>query len=341
MGTTRIQRAIALSSITVAALAGCGDSSETTIATETTLGPRDAPSSTAAGIDDTADETGMAWRTVEVVDPTRPTDEVLAPDGSVVLEAADSRTIEVELLYEGTDGGGEGAGAADVDARPLVLWMNGLGGQAEVGDPILQALYEAGYVVAAPNSPEVSAPASSAADFPELPADISVVLDALFHPADGVADDLAPHVVSDGVGLIGHSIGSSAVRAAAFHDCCRDDRVAAVVSIGSNTGFRFGDTEFDYSGTPLLLVVGDADEISSLEQSELILAEAAEPTRLLVLPGADHFEPVYGGPESEAGSRTIEAVVTFFDAHVGSAGTAALEGFGADLPDGTWRSPAA
>lgn len=342
MRTNTTRRTIAAAVIALAALAACGDSSDTEVGGGPVTGPVFTDDASSDAPEEGAEAApGMAWRTVDVVDPTRPTDEVLDADGNVALDAADTRTIGVELLYTGADGGGEGAGARYTTARPLVLWMKGLGGRAEVGDPILQALYEAGYIVAAPNSPEVSAPAASAADFPELPADVSVVLDALLHPADGVADDLAPHIRTDQIGLGGHSIGSTAVRAAAFHDCCRDGRVGAVVSVGSHTAWKFGDSEFDYSGTPLLLVVGDADAISPLEQSEIILAQAAEPTRLLVLPDADHFEPVYDGRATEVGARTIEAVVTFFDSHLRLAGdTSVLEEFASTLPGGTWRSPA-
>lgn len=341
MRTFRTRQRTAAVALALALVAACGSDTGPDLDAGTPVGPTEG---TAPDRSEDPDEAppGMAWRTVEVVDTTRTTDEVLDADGNVVLDAAATRTIGVELLYAGADGGGEDAVPSYETARPLVLWMKGLGGRSEVGDPILQALYESGYIVAAPNSPEVSAPAASAADFPELPADVSVVLDALLHPADGVADDLAPHIRTAQIGLGGHSIGSTAVRAAAFHDCCRDDRVGAVVSVGSHTAWKFGDSEFDYSGTPLLLVVGDADAISPLEQSEIILAQAAEPTRLLVLPDADHFEPVYDGRATEVGARTIEAIIAFYDAHLRMDGaTSGLEDFAVDLPDGTWRSPAA
>lgn len=331
---------LAVLTTSLVSIGACGADDETsTVDAPTSLGPKmtDATTTTTAPT-----EPGRAWRTVEVVDPDRGTDEVVNADGEVVLDAADTRTIPVELIYEGIDGGGEDAAPSDTAPRPLVVWMNGLGGRAAPEDPLLVALYEAGYIVAAPNSPEVSAPASSPADFPELPADVRVVVDAILHPADGVADDLAANVVSSEIGLAGHSIGSSAVLASAFHDCCRDPRVGAAVAIGANTGFRFGDTDFDYSGTPLLLVNGDADQISPLAESEKILAASSDPTRLLVVPGADHFEPVYGGADTDAGSLTIDAIVGFLDVHLaGRQDVGFLADFAATLPAGSWRTPAA
>ena len=151
----------------------------------------------------------IGWRTIDVVDPTRPTDEVVR-EGSVVLEASDSRTIPVEIVYPGGGEGGQGSPPADVTARPLVVWINGLGGLAAPGDPLLLALYEAGFIVAAPNSPEVSAPAGQFNDVPELPADVTAVIDALLDPNDGVADDLGASIDADRIGVAGHSVGAGA-----------------------------------------------------------------------------------------------------------------------------------
>ncbi len=329
-------RPLAVLATFLLALGACGSNSDAS----TSAGPSTitAPDDTPTDADSSA--AGMAWRTVEVVDPTRATDEIVDADGETVLEGADTRTIPVELLYEGADGGGENARAASGEARPLVVWMNGLGGAAAPGDPLLLALYNAGFTVAAPNSPEVSAPASSAADFPELPADATAVVDAILHPADGVADDLAAVTASDRIAITGHSIGASAALATAFHDCCRDERISAVIAFGATTGFRFGETDFDYSGTPLLLVHGDADQIAPLAESETILGDAAEPTRLLVLPDADHFDPVYGA-DTPSWPTVPDAVITFLDTYLAdTAAPSSLEAFGATLPDGSWRSPA-
>jgi dienelactone hydrolase len=296
-----------------------------------------APPAVATPADD-APDTGLAWRTIEVVDPTRPTDEVVDSEGAIVLEASNDRTIPVAVLYEGANGGGEDAVAAEAPARPLVIWMNGLGGEAAAGDPLLLDLYEAGYIVAAPNSPEISAPASSAADFPELPADATVVIDAIVDPSDGVADDLSALVDPARIGMAGHSIGTTAVFGTAFHDCCRDERVTAAVAFGASTVFRLDDTDFDVAGTPLLLVHGESDQIFPVQESETILAEADPESHLLVLPGADHFEPVYGDDTSAAATTARRTVIAFLDVHLaGTADPAALDDFTSTLPVGMWR----
>jgi predicted dienelactone hydrolase len=312
---------------------GCADNA-TTVAADEPAPPQpiEAPPEKVA-------DTGLAWRTIDVVDPTRPTDEVVDGEGAVVLAGSSKRTIPVEVVYEGADGGGEDAIGAAGPARPLVIWMNGLGGRAAAGDPLLLALFEAGYTVAAPNSPEISAPASSPADFPELPADASVVIDALVDPADGVADDLASLVDPDRIGMAGHSIGASAVLGSVFHDCCRDDRVSAAVTFGASTAFRFDDTDYDFGGTPLLLVHGDDDKLFPVSESESILAGADAGSHLLVLPGSDHFTPVHGD-DTDAGATTARrTVIAFFDVHLaGTADVASLDDFASTLPDGMWRS---
>lgn len=260
------------------------------------------------------DDVGIAWATVDVVDATRATDEVLGPEGVVLLTASPTRTIPTVLLYPGRDGGGEGAPAARVEPRPLVVWLNGLGGSAAAGDPLLLALYEAGYVVAAPNVREIAAPVSHGGGYVHQPGDVSAVIDALTTPDDGVVDDLAAIVDPARIGVAGHSIGGSGVYGVAFHDCCRDDRIsAAAVFAPPRIDFEGG--EFRFSGLPLLIVHGSADQIIALDQSESVRDEA-EDALLVVQAEADHFQPVYGYERPDALALSEGLLTTFLDVHV-------------------------
>ena len=182
-----------------------------------------APTSSGGPTTIAASGKGLAWRFVTVVDPTRPAVEVRDLDGNVVLEDVTSRAIPTVVVYEGADGGGEDAEFAHLQA----LTAGDLGeGPRRNADPpwaILSALVEAGYVVAAPNSPDVSGRRARLSAYREQPGDVTAVLDALLDPSDGVADDLAGLIDEDRIAVAGHSIGASAALAGVFHECCRDD----------------------------------------------------------------------------------------------------------------------
>lgn len=308
-------------SSTTSAIIDQPPSPTTAASTSTSTSTSTATPATSQAPSTTIAPTGLAWRTVDVVDTTRPTDEVLDAAGTVLLVAATTRTIPTVLVYEGADGGGEDAPAATAASQPLVVWMNGLGGEAGAGDPLLLALVDAGYVVAAPNSPEVSAPASSFLDFPELPADITTVIDALLAPDDGVADDLSSLIDAERIGLAGHSLGGTGVLGSVFNECCRDARVDAAAVFGVVPGLVF-ESEFDFSGAPLLLIHGSADEISALAGAQEILESAAAPAYLFALQGADHFDPVYGDDSSETAFDARAVVIEFFNVYVADSSSA-------------------
>lgn len=286
------------------------------VATESTLPTSTAPTSTTV----TAD-VGMAWTTIDITDSTRPTDEVLGPDGSTLLAAAPTRTIPTVLLYPGRDGGGEGATAAPVDPRPLVVWLNGLGGLATSHDPLLLALYDAGYVVAAPNVLEIATPVSHAGGYVHQPGDVSALISALTSPDEGIADDIAAIIDPSRIGVAGHSIGGSGVYGVTFHDCCRDERISAA-AVFAPPRIEFDGGEFEFADTPLLIVHGSADQIIALEQSESV-RDDAEGALLVVPAGADHFQPVYGSDRPDVLALSEDVLTTFLDVHV--AGTASLD----------------
>jgi dienelactone hydrolase len=292
-------------------------STATTAVSSTTA----APSTTVAPPSTAVDEGAVAWTTIDIVDATRSTDEVLGPHGVVLLTASPTRTIPTVLLYPGRDGGGEGAAPAQVGPRPLVVWLNGLGGRATAGDPLLLALYEAGYIVAAPNTPEIAAPVGHAGGYVHLPDDTSAVIDALIRPDDGVADELAAIVAPRRIGVVGHSIGGSGVYGVAFHDCCRDDRISAA-AVFAPPRFDFEGGDFQFSGLPLLIIHGSADHIIALDQSESA-RDRAENALLVVLTEADHFQPVYGNERPDVLALSEALLTTFLDVHL--AGVANLD----------------
>ena len=304
-----------------------------------TTAPTDEALSAGSEAPTTDPAAGVAWRTVTVVDAARPSVETDVPDEGVRLDGGEGRVISMVVVYSGVDGGGEGAEPADVEPRPLVIWVKGLGGAVTGQEPPVVALAEAGYVVAAPNSPEVSGPNPSLSAYEEMPLDVSAVVDSLLDPADGVADDVADQIDAERIAVVGHSLGASAARAVVFHDCCRDERVDAAVAISGNARWRFGDTDFDYSGAPLLLVHGTNDQIAPIAGSRSILADAAPPAFLFEVDDADHFEPAYGSDPSVPPPVLNSIVIDFLDTFVaGTIQPEELEELARSNPLGTWTS---
>lgn len=279
------------------------------------------------------EEPALAWRTVELVDASRPSVEILDADGNITFEGSDSRSIPTIVWYPGADGGGEDAPIADTSPRPLAIYLKGFGGRNGPGDALLVKLAEAGYIVAAPDIREVSDPVNYAPGYIEQAGDARFVIDALMDPDDGLADDVAALIDPGAIGLVAHSIGTTAAFELAYHDCCREDRVAAVVAFGANPNLGRDVDGLQFAGTPLLLVYGDSDQIAPAELGTQILDAAESPSHLLTLPGADHFDPIYGQT-----AMTDAVVVHFLDLHV--AGTASRESFDdliASLEPGMWQ----
>lgn len=80
-----------------------------------------------------------------LVDSRRRVDEVVQNE-VVVLEERGERRIDVDLLYPSVEAA-ENAEPAQVEPRPLIVWLNGLGGRSGLGNPVPYALGKAGFVV--------------------------------------------------------------------------------------------------------------------------------------------------------------------------------------------------
>ena len=73
---------------------------------------------------------------------------------------------------------------------------------------------------------------------------------------------------------------------------CPDARVAALISLGTPVDVEGQAYAYDFlrdCAKPKLFVSGARDEFGPLGEVERIVAAAAEPKRLLRIPGADHF----------------------------------------------------
>jgi len=92
--------------------------------------------------------------------------------------------------------------------------------------------------------------------------------------------------------LAGFSFGA----AMALHACCSPERsehnIQALAALGLPTHADGRDYQYSFLRTvplPKLFLSGDRDEFASAAQLTGIAASAAEPSKLVLIPGADHF----------------------------------------------------
>jgi alpha/beta superfamily hydrolase len=88
--------------------------------------------------------------------------------------------------------------------------------------------------------------------------------------------------------VVGFSFGA----AMALNACCSRGRVSAFAALGLPTHAEGRDYNYPFLKKctfPKLFLSGDHDQYAPAEQLMQVAASAAEPKRLLLLPGADHF----------------------------------------------------
>jgi alpha/beta superfamily hydrolase len=81
---------------------------------------------------------------------------------------------------------------------------------------------------------------------------------------------------------------------------CADPRVVAIISIGTPTAVEGRLYSYDYlasCGKPKLFVSGGNDQYGPTDKLKEIVARAAEPKRVVIIPGVDHF---FAGKVKEA-----------------------------------------
>ena len=279
--------------LTLTLVAGCSDTagSDASAPTTTTVAP-----TTTTTVPE-QDEYAVGRRTLELVDPSRPTDA----DPKRDLAAQPDRTLPVLLLYPAV---GEPPATDEPtmptdDAPPapgrfpLVVFSHGWTASGPVYEGRIKEWARAGYIVAAPTYPLSSGRGGVLGDYVNQPADVSFVIDQLLAlPAD---DPLADHLDTEQVAAAG----------------CADDRLDAAVEL-SGIRLPFPDGAFDDLGqVPFLAVHGAKDNIVNVKVSDSLFAEAPGPAAYLGLTEADHTGFLFGD-----GALLDEVVVAFLDRHL-------------------------
>jgi dienelactone hydrolase len=254
-------------------------------------------------------------RTMRLVDESRPT----AANPAAGLEAASSRTIEVEVLYPAAGeapGLDETVGSSTPDAPPagrgfpLVVWAHGVNGVADLFVPYGESWAREGFVVAIPTFPLSREGVGDAADVQNQPGDMSFVIDEVLGLDDD--DPLAGIADGDHVAVGGHSLGAATVFGVAFNTCCLDDRVDAAISVsGGGLVFEGGDYVEDDT-VPLLLVQGARDETVPVGVGDATFRNQPAPITYLRFTEADHNNMFWGDDQP-----VLErAVLAFLDAEL-------------------------
>jgi len=233
-------------------------------------------------------------RTLVLTDATRPTEA-----GAGLPGAADRRLV-TQLWVPAGDG-----------PFPLVAFSHGLAGHPRKFTHLFRAWAEAGYLVAAPAFPlsndEVPGE-STFTDLPNQPGDVSFVISEVLDQEGDLVDP-------DRIGVAGLSLGGATTYGLAFNDCCRDDRVTAVMVLDGARLALPGEFHLD-SGLPLLIMHADEDYSLPYRDSAEAYALARPPKWFVTLHEAAHAEPYENTPDPA--DDLVRAVTTaFWDRYLG------------------------
>lgn len=249
---------------------------------------------------------GVGVRTLDLVDPTRPT------PSSGEYPGAATRTLTTEVWYPAPAGTGtpekparDAAFEPASEPQPLLVYLHGFMSSRNENAHAAALLASRGFVVAAVDGPltNLTAPdGANPADVLNIPGDARFVADQVI--AQGVAEAADGwRIDEDRLGIVGVSLGSLAALLTAFRDEYRDPRlkIAAVVA---PPGCYLPEGFFDFHSMPVFVFHGTLDAVLPYQVHALPLFEAAPTPKWLVLAKdgthagiagtaaslADHFE---------------------------------------------------
>ncbi|MCB1248581.1 MAG: hypothetical protein KDB36_04210 [Acidimicrobiales bacterium] len=324
-----------------AATSTAGTAAPTSSAAATSAPATSAPPTTAASLVPLPEPPyAVGKATLTFKDPSRETEA----NGGV--PASPGRTMPVAIFYPAP-------GAADGTVRdntsilrdrtwPLLVFVHGTSMTGERYEALTSAMASAGYVVVAPTLPGTSATAAGGPN-PALyggqPADVSFVISAMLDLNGRPEGPLAGRLDPEAIGVFGQSTGGD-VALALTHDCCRDARVRAVAALAGTQYLRPGVPNFPIDGyfaspsLPMLLIHGDADEITPYGDSSMAFDQAAAPKFRATMLGADHLGPSGAAGPSASFDASVALLEAFFAAYVSGPTPPAAEEVAAILAAG-------
>lgn len=230
---------------------------------------------------------------------------------------APNRAIPVQFLYpaQGQAGGASTANATpdkEHGPYPLILFSHGYAVTPAFYEPLLERWAAAGYVVAAPVYPILSGTPGGAShtDYEKTFDDARfVITQVLSRPG---SDPLAGLVDPNRIAAAGHSDGEVIAFAEGLLQCCRDDRVKAVLAMAGDLA-NANNPHVRNAGIPILHVMETQDEYDPYPHSIQWDRDNLDPPRwMLSLLGASHVPP-YTQPGNAAFELVSTTTIAFFD----------------------------
>lgn len=286
--------------LAVCALAGCGAA--------------DSPVGSGSSL---VTSTSLGGGTTSIAAPAPPFDvatfsRTLVDDARVTPATDDapevpSRTLETTIIHPTSAG-----------PFPLIVLAHGLTGDPARHTELSSAWARAGYVVAMPAFPLTNASVANAngnvADVANQPGDVSFVIDQVLAASADPASLLHDKVLTDRIGVAGHSLGGATTYGVAQNECCRDDRIDAVIVM---SGLRLVNPEADdlASMPPTLLLHGVADPVLDVAMADAIYPQLRAPKGYVRLLVAGHSEAYENTPSPSDGVVTA-ATTDFWQAYL-------------------------
>lgn len=199
---------------------------------------------------------------------------------------------------------------------PLVVFATGIGDSPTTYQALFDFWVRAGYIVAEPAFPLSSDQApggTTAADFPNQPADVRFVTTSMLQASRDSRSPVHGLVDPRRIGDVGKSLGAITLFEVGYNPVSRDPRVKAVIAM---TGFvGISGPHFVGISTPLLLLHGDADQTAPIQGSRDAYAQAQPPKFFVTLFGQTHGSAFGGG--TKPAEVVVERTTTdFLDRYV-------------------------
>ena len=316
---------VCVSVLVLILVAGCGASEAP--ATSGADGATAGPGSTAgpAGTTETtADVVAVSPFEVETVSATLVDSDRVTP-ATVEQPEQPSRTLVTTIIYPDAPG-----------PFPLIVFSHGLTGLPARHTELSSTWASAGYIVAMPAFPLTNATVANAngnvADVANQPGDVSFVIDQLVAADDDVSSPLYGKVLTDRIGIAGHSLGGATTYAVAQNDCCRDDRVDAVI-IMSGLRLVYPDGDRLDAMPPTMLLHGVADPVLKVSIADEIYPQLRSPrwyVRLLVAGHSEAYEDTQSPSDDAVTASTTDFWQAYLPPAAGPPDPAILERLAAD-----------
>jgi dienelactone hydrolase len=177
---------------------------------------------------------------------------------------------------------------------PLIVFGHGYAVTPAPYASLLQALAQAGYVVAAPVFPlgNSNAPGGpNEADLVNQPADVRFVISRMVAASSAATSPLQGMVDPIHIAVAGHSDGGDTALAVAYDPRFRDTRIRAAVILSGAQIPGLGGFTFPRKSPPLLATQGTADTINPPSLTYAFYNIAPHPKFLLTLVDSGHLPP--------------------------------------------------